>query len=65
MGGVDFRITRVFGIGPFADFALGQYSGASLKLSAPGRPTVDKNGDLANTALHQWLTLGVRVTFFP
>jgi hypothetical protein len=58
MAGVDFRLTRVFGVGPFADLAVGQYSTVS----------VDGNSaDIASDAkaAHLWLTVGARFVFFP
>lgn len=56
MGGVDFRVNRTFGVGPFVDLALGRYSSVS-----EGSRSVDINGGPG----HQWLTLGVRFVFFP
>jgi hypothetical protein len=61
MGGFDWRTTKTFGIGPFIDFSVGQYTTATSE---------DVNGtkrtqDLADTSLHEWLQLGVRGVFFP
>lgn len=56
MGGVDFRISRVVGLGPVVDFSLGQYDEISNE---------DLSLDIDNTAMHSWITLGVRVVFFP
>lgn len=64
LGGVDFRLSNVFGIGPFVDLALGQYSTAETKQDAGGRVTT-LGGAIDATALHEWLTLGVRGVFFP
>ena len=64
MGGVDFRLAHAFGIGPFVDFALGQYSTAETKQDAGGRVTT-LGGAISDSALHEWLTLGVRGVFFP
>jgi hypothetical protein len=64
MAGVDFRLSNVFGIGPFVDFALGQYSSTSSDSSVNGRST-STSRDIDKTALHQWFTLGVKFTFFP
>jgi hypothetical protein len=61
MGGVDFRLSRVFGIGPFVDFSIGQYSHYHAEL--PGLPTQD--GSIERTAMHEWLALGARGVFFP
>ncbi len=56
MAGVDFRLTRVFGVGPFVDLSMGSFSKADV-----GSVTVD----IPQTATHEWLTLGVRFVFFP
>jgi hypothetical protein len=58
MAGVDFRLTRVFGVGPFADLAIAQYSTTSV---------AGNSGDLASDqkAAHLWLTIGARFVFFP
>jgi hypothetical protein len=61
MGGVDFRLSKTIGIGPFVDFSLGQYSHQSSQ--TPGSPQVD--GDISNQALHEWILIGGRVVFFP
>lgn len=60
MGGVDFRLTRVFGIGPFIDVSMGQYGSASAD---NGDTTIDQ--DIEEKALHGWVTFGARFVFFP
>lgn len=64
MAGLDYRISRVVGLGPFADFSLGQYATATVEQTLNG-VTTRTNGDLKDKALHEWLLLGVKVTFFP
>jgi hypothetical protein len=64
MAGADYRVNDVIGIGPFADFALGQYGSTSIEATRNG-VTKKSNGELANPSLHEWLTLGVKVTFLP
>lgn len=59
--GVDFRLSRVFGLGPFLDFSVGEYTGYEVDI--PG--VSDDEGDIENGAAHQWLTFGVRGVFFP
>jgi hypothetical protein len=59
-GGFDFRLNKGFGIGPMADFSMGQYS--HLKVESGGT-SVD--GDIQNTTLHEWLTIGLRMVVFP
>ena len=49
--GGDYKVTPAFGIGPFLSFSLAQYSSFSS-----GNVSVD----VTNTALHEWLTIGVR-----
>ncbi|MEO8904381.1 MAG: hypothetical protein ABI488_18610 [Polyangiaceae bacterium] len=56
MGGVDFRLNRAFGVGPFVDFSLGRYS--SVKAGSA-------SADISPSRTHEWLTLGARFVFFP
>ena len=56
--GGDFSLSRVFALGPYASFGLGQYSSANVTL---GSTTV--SGDVANKKSHAWLQLGVKSTF--
>jgi len=57
MGGVDFRLNRVFGVGPFVDLSMAKYGSY--------KDDDDNSHDIPETALHEWLTLGVRFVFFP
>jgi hypothetical protein len=61
MGGLDFRVSRVFGIGPFVDFSVGQYT--KVHVEGPGLPTTD--ADIQTKTTHEWLAFGARGTFFP
>jgi hypothetical protein len=61
MGGVDFRIDPVFGLGPFIDLSLGQYSQARAEASGQ---TIQE-ASIQNQGIHEWLSLGVRGVFFP
>jgi hypothetical protein len=61
MAGLDFRLGRVFGLGPFIDFSVGEYLRAHIDI---GNSTAI-DGTLAQTAVHEWLALGVRGVFFP
>jgi hypothetical protein len=61
MAGVDFRLSPGFGIGPYADITLGQYSNSATKNSIG----VNQSSDITNTALHEWLTFGIRGVVFP
>jgi hypothetical protein len=61
MGGVDFRLTRVFGLGPFVDLSLGKYTRAHVKIEGLD----EASDDIDDTRLHEWLTIGARFVFFP
>lgn len=56
MGGVDFRVTRVFGVGPFVDLSMAKYGTVN---------NGSNSADIPETAIHEWLTLGARFVFFP
>jgi hypothetical protein len=56
MGGLDFRLNRTFGVGPFVDLSFGRYS--TFKAGSVST-------DISPTATHEWLTLGARFVFFP
>ncbi len=64
MAGADFRISRGFGIGPFVDFAIGSYSVATVETKVNGT-TQKRDGDIKDTATHQWLMIGARFVIFP
>jgi outer membrane protein W len=52
--GLDYKLSPAFGLGPFLSFSLGQYGSAS---------SGGVSADIPETAMHQWLTLGVRGAF--
>lgn len=59
-GGLDFKAARGIGIGPFMSFSLAQYtdmgtevSGRSISIEIPSE----------QTAMHEWLLLGIRGAF--
>lgn len=54
-GGADFEVADGIGVGPYVSFALGQYS--------KGTNAAGEDADIEETAMHQWLTLGVKGTF--
>lgn len=64
LGGVDFRLQDLFGVGPFFDGALGRYDYAKQELNAGGQVT-DVGGDLADKSFHGWLIFGVRAVLYP
>jgi opacity protein-like surface antigen len=53
-GGADYRLSPQLALGPFLSFSLARYGSASS-----GSTSID----IPNTALHEWLQLGVRGTF--
>jgi len=57
--GADLHVARDFVVAPYASFGLGQYISAD-ETAASGKET---SGDFKNSALHEWLTLGVRVQY--
>jgi hypothetical protein len=52
----QFRISRVFSLGPAAEVSLGTFSHATLKAFG-----IDDARATDGTALHLWVALGVRV----
>jgi hypothetical protein len=60
--GLDYAVCSGLHIGPFASFAIDEFSNA--KTSWTTQTVVhEQSADITNTALHEWLTLGVRGTF--
>jgi hypothetical protein len=59
-GGVDLRVSRYFGFGPFLQLDFGTYTGEHLQ-----QPATTVDAALANTSLHEWFTLGLRGVVFP
>jgi hypothetical protein len=57
MAGLDLRLTRGFGVGPFFDFSFAQYSTSGQDSSL--------GVEIPNSATHEWLTLGARFVIFP
>jgi small nuclear ribonucleoprotein (snRNP)-like protein len=58
--GGDFRLSHYFGLGPCFTFSVAQYE--TISESTGG---TSMSADLASKALHEWLTIGARVTLFP
>jgi hypothetical protein len=55
--GLDFRAWSICGLGPYASWSLGQYSGYSTADPMSGK----KTGSIEKKAMHQWLTLGLHL----
>jgi hypothetical protein len=49
--GIDFRLSRTIGLGPYVDYDVGIYSYA--------------NGDIHGRAVHEWLVVGPRFVLLP
>jgi hypothetical protein len=59
--GFDWRASRVFGLGPLLELALGRYGGTRTEVN--GAQAFD--GSIGDAAVHGWVTLGLRGVFFP
>jgi hypothetical protein len=55
--GADYKFKPNLGVGPFMMFSLGEYSRCSYTSSG--------NCTIPSGAMHEWLTLGIRVAYEP
>jgi hypothetical protein len=60
-GGLDFRFSRGFGLGPFGVFHVGRYTHQRTEM----HDVATFSGDIADPAFHAWLTVGLRMVIFP
>ena len=60
MAGLDLRLSRTFGLGPYVVFTVGKYASRTIE-TATG--TID--GDISGRSFHYWLTVGPRLTIMP
>lgn len=60
MAGLDLRLSRTLGVGPFVDLTVGKY--ASRTIEATGSRI---DGDISGRSFHYWLTVGPRLTIMP
>jgi hypothetical protein len=60
-GGLDFRLSRGFGMGPFAVVSLGRYTHQRTEI----RNVVTFSGDIDAPSTHAWASLGLRLVIFP
>jgi hypothetical protein len=58
--GVDFRLVKRFGIGPFANVSLGHYWSAKSDVAG-----IEYEHDISNPTIHEWITFGVRMVINP
>ena len=55
--GLDFRLLSMAGLGPYVSWSMGQYFNYSNSDPLHGK----KSGSIAEKAIHEWLTLGIRL----
>lgn len=60
-GGLDFRVKRGFGLGPYAMVSIGRFLHQRTEI----KNTVVHSGSIDDPALHAWLCLGLRMVVFP
>jgi hypothetical protein len=60
-GGLDFRVKRGFGLGPFGIVSVGRFLHTRTEI----RDDVTFSGDIENKATHAWVMLGLRMVVFP
>lgn len=60
-GGLDVRVTRGFGFGPYAVATIGRFTSQSTEIR--NRDTF--SGDVDDQTMHTWLSLGMRLVVFP
>ena len=60
-GGLDFRVGRGFGLGPFAVVSVGRYSHQRTTINN----VVTFSGDIDHPAMHAWVSVGLRMAIFP
>jgi hypothetical protein len=66
--GLDISVAEHVKIGPFLSFSLGQYSSVSAECDGlqPACEMVGtRDGDIEETAMHEWLMIGVRGAYVP
>ena len=54
--GADYKVMPNLGVGPFVQFSLGEYSSCSTS----GGAGAGGSCTIPNTAMHEWLTFGIR-----
>jgi hypothetical protein len=60
-GGLDFRLTRGFGMGPFASVSIARFTHERTEV----RNLVTFSGNIDQPAVHAWLSIGLRMVIFP
>ncbi len=65
--GVDYRLSSKFRIGPFATFAVAQYTSYTSPVNprtgeVTSTPPTDETYDIDSKGIHEWLQLGIKAT---
>lgn len=60
MFGLDFRLNSTIGLGPFIDLSVAQYNKVEIKSGI-----LSASSEIEKKAIHEWLTLGVKLAFWP
>lgn len=60
-GGLDFRASRGFGLGPFGLVSFGRYTHQKTEINS----VVTSSSSVDNPALHAWVSVGLRMVIFP
>jgi len=63
MAGVDFRVFEVIGVGPYLDFSIAQYG--SVSSSSSTQAVQEGSKDIEEKRIHEWLTVGLKITLLP
>ena len=59
-GGLDFFASDVIALGFYGEASIGEYKRLSTS------PTIaNRDGDIANTAIHEWFSFGIRARMMP
>ena len=65
--GLDIGVAEHVKVGPFLSFSLGQYDSVSFECDGlqPVCAMFGRDGDIEETAMHEWLVLGVCGAYVP
>ena len=62
--GADYHVAPKVALAPFVSVSFGQFRGISTKTTT-GMTTTTTDEDVAETAVHEWILIGVRAAFMP
>jgi opacity protein-like surface antigen len=62
--GADYRLSPLFAVAPFISLSIGQFRSISTTTTT-GSTSTTTDQDLAKTSLHEWIMLGLRVSYTP